>query len=215
VSIDPREYLINLKGRRPAPAFVTVYDAAFARLAEDAGAAGLIVGDTVGPLALGLASPDDVTLAMMEHHASAVKRGACNVPVIADVPLSTLRLDTSRAYEECRRLDAATEVEALKIEGASAGVLRLIERLANDGLRVSGHLEGPHCSSDDARRLGDAGIVCLVLVSVGAQLAADITRAMTIPTIGKASGLECDAQVVNAYQALGPLLPEALRSRMV
>lgn len=73
-----------------------LYDSAFAALAVMANADGLVVGDSVGPNALGLESTDDVTLDHMVHHASAVRRGAPDTPIIVDLPVQT-RSDASLA----------------------------------------------------------------------------------------------------------------------
>jgi 3-methyl-2-oxobutanoate hydroxymethyltransferase len=158
------------KGRQEPTVFVTAYDAAFARLAESAGAAGVIVGDTVGPLALGLASVEDVGIEMMRHHAAAVRRGVEHIPVMADVPLGIISGDETTAVETSRRLAEDADVHALKIEGVTPHVLRIVERLADAGLAVSAHIEGDGNRDgtlmDHASRLVDAGVVCIVLFSM-------------------------------------------------
>jgi 3-methyl-2-oxobutanoate hydroxymethyltransferase len=194
----------SLKGRIPAPVFVTAYDAAFARLARDAGADGLIVGDTVGPLALGHASAEELTYDEMRHHAAAVRRGAGALPVMADLPLKCLDGGGARAADDGCRLVNETGIHALKVEGATAVILQLVEQLSTLGVSVVGHLEGSGGTLiDDARRLERAGVVAIVLVGMDAGIAAAITRAVRVPTLGKSAGADCDGQIVNAYQALG------------
>ena len=195
------------KNRQSPAAFVTVYDAAFARLAERAGAAGLIVGDTVGTFALGFSSQSEVALETMCHHAAAVRRGASTLPIIADVPLRVVDDGEQRAADACAQLARMSGADALKIEGAAAQTLKLIRRVVASGHAVSGHLEADGRPSaaiiDDARRLSDAGVACIVLVSIDSGDAATITRTIAVPTIGKNAGPDCDAQIVNAYQAFG------------
>jgi 3-methyl-2-oxobutanoate hydroxymethyltransferase len=186
-----------------------LYDSAFAALAVIAKADGLIVGDSVGPNALGLESTEQVTLDHMVHHASAVRRGAPTTPIIADLPIQTQRLASEHAVTGALRLWRETRVDAIKLEGSEPEVTSLSAALVNAGVMVCAHLVREQTSierhMDAARALKAARVCAAVLQGFSLDESEALRRAFGVPTIGVEQRADCDGVVMNAYRALGIL----------
>jgi len=203
------------KGRRFAT--ITAYDAAFGRLAEAAGIDVLLVGDSLGNVVLGYESTMAVTLADMERHTAAVARGTTRAHVIADLPFMSYEPSDADAVRSAGRL-AQAGASSVKLEGGAARATRIAAIVAAD-IPVVGHIgvqpqtaalgDGFKRRDDrdrllaDARAIVEAGAFALVLEMVAPELAAEITAAVAIPTIGIGSGPHCDAQIIVIYDLLG------------
>jgi 3-methyl-2-oxobutanoate hydroxymethyltransferase len=203
------------KGTRFAT--VTAYDAAFGRLAEAAGIDVLLVGDSLGNVVLGYESTMSVTLDDMERHTAAVVRGTTHAHVIADLPFMSYEPSDADAVRSAGRL-AAAGAHSVKLEGGAARAPRIAAIVAAE-IPVVGHigvqpqtaaLGGGFKRRDDrarlladARAVAEAGAFALVLEMVAPELAAEITAAIDIPTIGIGSGPQCDAQIIVIYDVLG------------
>jgi 3-methyl-2-oxobutanoate hydroxymethyltransferase len=214
--------LIAKKRRGEKIAMLTAYDAAMARLFDQAGVDVLLVGDSVGMVALGYASTLPVTLDAMVHHAAAVARGASRALIVADMPFLTYQINSDEAVRNAGRLLQEGGAAAVKIEGGAA-VVDVVRRLVQVGIPVMGHVgllpQSVHqlggyrrrgtdaheadAILSDAQALEAAGAFAVVLESIPAQLAATITGAIAIPTIGIGAGPECDGQVLVSYDMLG------------
>ena len=215
-------HLREMKQRGEPIAMLTAYDAAMARLFDAAGVDVLLVGDSVGMVALGYTSTVPVTLDMMVHHTQAVVRGTTRALVVADMPFLSAQVSVSSAVANAGRLIQDGGAAAVKIEGGRP-VLDVVRRLVDVGIPVMGHLGllpqsvnqvGGYrrqavepADADrllqDATALEDAGAFAVVLESIPAEVAAAATRLLSIPTIGIGAGAACDGQVLVAHDLLG------------
>ena len=202
-------------------AMLTCYDASFATLLERAGVDVLLVGDSLGMVIGGHASTLPVTLDEMAYHTRAVAAGASTALVIADMPFGTYQPSAATAYANAARLMAAG-AQMVKVEGG-AWVAPTVEFLTARGIPVCGHLglqpqsvhryggykaqgrtdESARELTADAQALARAGIGLLVLEMVPAALAAGVTAALDVPTIGIGAGAGCSGQVLVLYDMLG------------
>jgi len=201
---------------------LTAYDATMARLLDRAGVDALLVGDSLGTVILGLETTLPVTLDAVVHHTRAVSRGAERAFVIADMPFLTFQVSVAESVRNAGRLLQEGGAAAVKLEGGRP-VLDVVKRLVDVGIPVMGHLglqpQSVHQAGGyvkqatqpaqvealmiDALALQDAGAFSLVLESIPADVAADVTRALSIPTIGIGAGPECDGQILVSYDMLG------------
>lgn len=213
MKLNPNDFQ-NLKGVKAIP-MLTAYTCPVARGVEEAGIPVILVGDTVGMVEMGFDSTRDVTLEHMEYHVGAVRRGAPNTHIIGDLPYQTDR-DPQTALASSRRLLAAG-ADSIKLEGAKYEV---IEHLVANGVPVVGHtgltpqtaksfkkVGGTSTEAkriiEEARKIQEAGAFMVVIEHVPCELAASITRSLTIPTIGIGAGPDCDGQVLVINDALG------------
>ncbi len=205
--------LAERKKHGPPLAVLTAYDYPTARLLDEAGVDLLLVGDSLGMVVLGLPDTVGVTMADMLHHTRAVRRGVRRAPVVADLPYHSYMMP-DQAVHNARRL-AAAGADAVKLEGGEA-VADQVRAITTAGIAFVGHIgmlpqsvreEGGYKKKGrtaesaeqllrDARALEAAGACSLVLESVVPEVAADITRAVGIPTIGIGAGREVDGQVL-------------------
>jgi 3-methyl-2-oxobutanoate hydroxymethyltransferase len=198
-----------------------LYDSAFAALAVTANADGIVVGDSVGPNALGLASTDDVTLDHMVHHASAVRRGAPDTPIIVDLPMQTQRLAPEHALPAALHLCRASAADAIKLEGWDPDVTALSAALRLAGVTVCAHLVRAQASmerhTEAAAALRGAGVSASVVQGFSPEESDALRQVFGVPTLGVEQRNGCDGVVMNAYRALGILAkrdaPSAGRDR--
>jgi len=214
--------LQKMKEQGEKIAVLTAYDFTFARLFDQAGADVLLVGDSLGMVVQGLPNTLGVTLDQMIYHSRAVARGAPRAHVVVDLPFGSYQASTDKAVENGVRLLAEGGAEAVKLEGgaAFADVVRALRRAS---IPVMGHLgltpQSIHQLGGyvvqgrgeakaqallaDALALEAAGCYALVLEAIPAELAAQVTAALRIPTIGIGAGSRCDGQVLVSYDLLG------------
>ncbi len=198
---------------------LTAYDYVGARLAEAAGVDALLVGDSLANVILGLPDTRPVTVAMVAHHTRAVRRGAPETFLVADLPyLADATPERALAAAEVLLKEAGAD--AVKLEGPKVEVVRA---LVAAGVPVMGHLGlTPQTASQkggyrvqgkdleaarrllaEARALEAAGVFALVLEMVPAPLAERITAALGVPTIGIGAGAGTDGQVLVFHDLLG------------
>lgn len=206
--------LMRMKGIKPIP-MLTAYTCPVARGIEQAGVPVILVGDTVGMVEMGFDSTRDVTIAHMEYHVGAVRRGAANTHIIGDLPYLTDR-EPQTALGNARRLIAAG-ADSIKLEGPK---LDVIACLVENGIPVVGHtgltpqtatnFKRAGNTSSEAKRIADeaiaiqdAGAFLVVLEHIPYSLASSITKALSVPTIGIGAGPDCDGQVLVINDALG------------
>jgi 3-methyl-2-oxobutanoate hydroxymethyltransferase len=207
------------EGRRIS--MVTCYDAALARAIEASAVDCLLVGDSAAMVVHGHPDTLHATVEMMALHTAAVRRGAPTRFLIGDLPFLSFRRGVPAALDAVAALMRAG-AQAVKLEGVR-GHEDVIEAITGSGVPVMGHLgltpQSVHGlggfrvqgqSDEDARRLfGDArrleqlGCFALVLECVPAAVAARITAALSIPTIGIGAGSGCDGQVLVLHDLLG------------
>ena len=187
---------------------------------DECGVPLLLVGDSLGMVVLGLPDTTGVTMADMEHHTRAVARAKPNAMVVTDLPKGSYE-NAGMALVNARRLmDAGAE--AVKAEGGTT-IRSQVEAIVTDGIPFFGHIgmlpqnvhaEGGYrvkgktneeCEAIlcDADALAEAGAFGVVLVLVASAVAAEITRAIPIPTIGIGAGPKCDGQIQVYHDILG------------
>ena len=211
-----------MKARGEKIVVLTCYDASFATHMEAVGVDVALVGDSLGNVVQGQTSTIPVTLDQMIYHGSLVARGLSSTLQIVDLPFMQFR-DPATALAASARLMAEGGAAMVKLEGGSDWVCEVIATLASHDVPVCAHLgltpQSVHKmggyrmqgkSDDSAARLREqaqavvhAGAELLVLESMPAALAGEITRALPIPTIGIGAGAECDGQVLVCYDLLG------------
>lgn len=194
---------------------LTAYDAMTASVFDEAGIPVMLVGDSMGNCHLGYDSTVPVTLDEMTMLAAAVVRGTRRALIVGDLPFGSYQEGASQALRSATRLVKEAGVGAVKLEGGerSADQIRLLVEagipvMAHVGLTPqSVHAFGGHPVQGrgeeaaqqllrDAKAVQDAGAFAVVLELVTAQLAAEVTRSLHIPTVGIGAGADCDAQVL-------------------
>jgi 3-methyl-2-oxobutanoate hydroxymethyltransferase len=221
-AVTVRDFLASKKSGDKL-VLVTAYDALFGRLVDEAGVDGVLVGDSVGNVVAGLDSTLPVTLDQMIYHAQAARRGVRRAMLIVDMPFLTYQVTPEDALRNCGRVMKETGAQAVKLEGAGDVVARAVRAVTNAGVPVMGHLgftpQSVHAMGgfrvqgrekdaiarlvEEARRLEDAGAFSIVLELLPADVAAAITAAVSVPTIGIGAGAECDGQVLVITDLLG------------
>jgi 3-methyl-2-oxobutanoate hydroxymethyltransferase len=212
--------LLEKKQRGEKIAVLTAYDATMARLLDCAGVDVILVGDSLGMVIMGHATTLEVTLDMMVHHTRAVVNGTRHALVVADMPFLTFQTGIDDAVRNAGRLIQEGGAAAVKLEGGRASS-DVTARLVEIGIPVMGHIgltpqsvhqmggfrkvAGPAAEKllDEARAVEQAGAFAIVLEMIPSEIAAEITQALTIPTIGIGAGPHCDGQVLVSYDALG------------
>jgi 3-methyl-2-oxobutanoate hydroxymethyltransferase len=214
------EAIRAMKARGERIAALTAYDFPMAKLLDEAGIPLLLVGDSLGMVVLGYPDTTHVTMAEMEHHARAAARAKPNALLGADLPFRSYETP-EQAVANSKRLVAAG-AEFVKAEGGrkilpqikaivAAGIpfcghLGMLPQsvLAEGGYHVKGKNEPEHeALLDDAKALADAGAFAIVLELVTPPVAKEITRNISIPTIGIGSGLDCDGQILVTPDLIG------------
>lgn len=202
-------------------AVLTAYDALMARLLEASEVDAILVGDSAAMVVHGFPSTVHATVEMMSVHTAAVRRGAPTMVVIADMPFLSVRQGRDAAVRAAGALMQAGAT-AVKIEGVT-GHEDIIAHLVESGIPVMGHLgltpqsvhqlgghrlqgrtiEAAERLKAEAQTLEKLGAFSLVLECVPAALAAEISAALTIPTIGIGAGAATDGQVLVLADLLG------------
>jgi 3-methyl-2-oxobutanoate hydroxymethyltransferase len=214
--------LLRMKQEKEPIAMITAYDFPTARIAEEAGADILLVGDSLGMVVLGYDSTIPVTLEDMLHHTKAVSRGANRAMVVADMPFMTAHLSGNEALRAAARLMQEGGAYGVKMEGGLE-ILSNVKTFVSAGIPVMGHLgltpqsvnqlggyrvQGKDEATarrllDDARRLEEAGVFSLVLECVPEELAGLIAEHLAVPVIGIGAGRHVDGQVLVFHDLLG------------
>jgi 3-methyl-2-oxobutanoate hydroxymethyltransferase len=193
-----------------------------ARLADEAGADILLVGDSLGMVVLGYESTLPVTMEDMLHHVKAVSRARPSGLVVADMPFMSYQVSVEQAVANAGRFVQDAGADAVKLEGGER-VLPAVRRIVEIGIPVMGHLGLTPQSVlvfggykvqargeaeqerllADARALEQAGCFSIVLEGIPARLGAEVSRELTLPTIGIGAGPGCDGQVLVSHDLLG------------
>jgi len=200
---------------------LTAYDATTAKLVDAAGVDMVLVGDSLGREELGYDSTLPVTVDEMASRVGAVVRGTTDAVVVADMPFLSVGVDRSRSVEHCGRMIKEEGANAVKLE-CGPHTVALTEHLTNLGIPVMAHLglTPQHLNRTgrvrqattraEAKRLLDlarehqsAGAFAMVLEHVPANVAAQVTEDLEIPTIGIGAGGDCDGQVLVVNDVLG------------
>jgi 3-methyl-2-oxobutanoate hydroxymethyltransferase len=200
---------------------LTAYDAMTASVFDEAGIPVMLVGDSAGNCHLGYDTTVPVTLDEMTMLSAAVVRGTSRALIVADLPFGSYQEGPVQALRSATRLVKEAGVGAVKLEGGERSH-RQIELLVESGIPVMAHIgltpqsvhamgyrvqgrgeEAAHRLLRDAKAVQDAGAFAVVLELVPAELAAEVTRTLHIPTVGIGAGPETDAQVLVWTDMLG------------
>jgi 3-methyl-2-oxobutanoate hydroxymethyltransferase len=217
--------LPRMKAARMPIAMLTAYDYPFARIFDQAGIDILLVGDSLGMVVQGADSTLPVTLSDVLYHLKMVVRARRRALVVADLPFLSYQVSPEQALRNAGRL-IKEGAEAVKLEGGTT-MTQTIRRLVEVDIPVMGHIGltpqsihrmGGHrvqgrrsgnaagCRErllDDAAAVEGAGAFSIVLEGIPADLAAEITGRLSIPTIGIGAGSSCDGQVLVMHDMLG------------
>ena len=218
----PLTELAELKRRGQKIAMVTAYDFPSGRIADEAGVELVLVGDSAGMVVLGNESTVPVTMDELLMLTRAVVRGAKRPLVIADMPFGSFQASDESAVENAVRFVKEAGADAVKLEGAGPTLSR-VQAIVGAGVPVMGHVgltpqsatmlggfkaqgrtaEKAERLYEDALALEAAGCFAIVLEAVPAQVAARVTEALEVPTIGIGAGADCDGQVLVWHDLLG------------
>ncbi len=217
--------LCELAARKAAKqkiTMVTAYDYPTAQMVDKAGLDMILVGDSLGMVVLGYDSTVPVTMEDMLHHIKAVMRGNQRAFVLGDLPFMSYQVSVEQAVTNGGRLIKEGGCDGVKLEGGR-DVVPQVEGLCRAGIPVCAHIgltpqtatnlggfkvqgkdaASAHTLMKDALALEKAGAFMLVLECVPDILAREISRALTIPTIGIGAAKECDGQVLVFHDLLG------------
>jgi 3-methyl-2-oxobutanoate hydroxymethyltransferase len=218
----PLPELAELKRRGEKIVMVTAYDAPSARLADAAGVELILVGDSAAMVMLGHDSTVPASMDEMMMLTRAVVRGAKRPIIVADMPFGSFQVSDEHALENAIRFVKDGGAAAVKLEGAGRSLSR-VRTIVDAGIPVMGHIgltpqsatalggfkaQGRTAAKarklvDDALALQAAGCFSLVLEAVPSAVAVEVTRRLTIPTIGIGAGPACDGQVLVWHDLLG------------
>ena len=194
---------------------LTAYDYSTAKLMDEAGIHGILVGDSLGNVMLGYEDTIPVTMQDMITFGSAVSRGVKNALVVIDLPFMSYQISTAQALENAGRLMKEAGADAVKLEGG-ASVCPQIKVITDAGIPVMAHIgltpqsvnvfggfkiqgksrEAALKLIEDAKNVEEAGAFAVVLEGIPSSVAEIITNSINIPTIGIGAGAECDGQIL-------------------
>lgn len=201
---------------------LTAYDYSTAKLMDESGINGILVGDSLGMVMLGYEDTLSVTMEDMIHHTAAVARGARNALIVGDMPFMSYQTSVYDAVCNAGRLMKEGRCQAVKLEGGAA-VCEQISAITRASIPVMAHIgltpqsvnafggfkvqgrdeKAAKRLIEEAKAVEAAGAFAVVLECVPARLAELITAAVTIPTIGIGAGRECDGQILVYQDMLG------------
>jgi 3-methyl-2-oxobutanoate hydroxymethyltransferase len=200
-------------------AMLTAYDHPTAQILDRAGIPVLLVGDSVGRNVLGYPNELPVTMEEILHHTRAVTRGVEHAMVVGDMPFMSFQASVEDGVRNAGRLIKEGGAHAVKLEGAQ---FDLVHRLVDIGVPVMAHIgltpqsvyglggykvqgrgEAAAKVLDQAHSLEKSGAFAIVLEAMPAELGAEITKELEIPTIGIGAGASTDAQVLVINDLLG------------
>lgn len=209
---------------------ITAYDFTFASLADSVGFPIILVGDSLGQVALGYDSTVPVTMSDMLIHVKSVVRGAKRSLIIADMPFMSYQSDISDAISNAGRLIKEGGAQSVKLEGG-AKIANTVAKIVDCGIPVMGHIGLTPQSVNqlggykvqgksekekekliaDAKAIESAGAYSIVLELIKSDLAEEITKEISIPTIGIGSGPNCSGQIQVIHDVLGLSLGESYK----
>ena len=223
--MQPKKLTIpDIRNRKNATPIVevTAYDYPWAKAADTAGIDVILVGDSLGMVVLGYPDTVSVTMEEMIHHTKAVVRGVEHALVITDMPFGSYNSSIPAAIDNATRILKEGRADAVKLEGGVA-MAETVAAIVRAGIPVQGHIgltpqtaaslggfkvqgksaEAARQLIEDAHALEEAGCFSIVLEAIPAPLAARITGAIGIPTIGIGAGPDCDGQVLVIHDLVG------------
>ena len=201
---------------------LTAYDYSMAKIIDESGIDGILIGDSLGMVVKGDEDTLAVTVEEIIYHTKAVKKGAKNALIVSDMPFLSYHISAEQAVLNAGRMVKEGGANAVKLEGG-ANVIEQIKAIVNAQIPVMGHLgltpqsvnafggfkvqgkseETAKKLIEDAVALEKAGAFSIVLEGIPAKVAEFITKAVSIPTIGIGAGKDCDGQILVYQDMLG------------
>ncbi|MCZ6598685.1 MAG: 3-methyl-2-oxobutanoate hydroxymethyltransferase [Planctomycetota bacterium] len=214
--------LLRMKKVGEVISALTAYDFLMAELLDEAGLDVILVGDSAAMTVQGLDTTVSVTMEQMLYHAEVVARAVKRALVVADLPFMSYQVNPDEALHNAGRMIKEAHVEAVKLEGGEK-ICPAIEHIVDVGIPVMGHLgltpqsihkfgtykvraRGPEEADEirrDARLLQDAGVFAIVLEKIPADLAAEVSKDLDVPTLGIGAGVGCNGQILVTHDMLG------------
>lgn len=210
--------LNNMKKNGEKIVALTAYDYPFAQMVDESGVHMILVGDSLGMVVQGHSSTLPVTMDEIIYHTRIVARAAKHAMVVGDMPFMSYQASTKDAIANAGRFLKETEASAIKLEGGAA-VKDTIKAISDAGIPVQAHIGltpqsvhkmgGYKVQRDEERLMADAldveaaGAFSVVLEGIPSDIAAKITEALSIPTIGIGAGPHCDGQILVLHDMLG------------
>ena len=211
----------EMKNKGEKITMLTAYDYSTAKLMDECGINGILIGDSLGMVMMGYEDTLSVTMEDMIHHTACVARGAKDALIVADMPFMSYQVSVEQAVANAGRLMKEGRANCVKLEGG-ATVCEQIKAITNASIPVMAHIGMTPQSvnafggfkvqgkSDDTARqiledallVQEAGAFAVVLECVPDKLAALISEKLTIPTIGIGAGAGCDGQILVYQDAL-------------
>ena len=212
----------EMKRRGEKIAMLTAYDHTMARILDSAGVDGILVGDSLANVVAGHATTIPATMEQMIYHASYVARGVERALVVCDMPFGSYEVSKEEAVRNAARIMKETGVDAVKLEGGTC-FADTVRAIVDAGIPVMGHIglipqsvkqlggygvvgAAPEVAGrmkEDAAALCQAGCFAVTIEKAPAALAAEITSALPIPTIGIGAGSGTDGQILVVNDMLG------------
>jgi len=212
----------TLKDNNEKIAMLTAYDYSTAKVLDEAGIDGILVGDSLAMVALGYENTYNISLEEMLIFVKAVARGAKNSFIIGDMPFMSYNLTLEQGLKSASEMIKAG-ANAVKLEGCNEHILKLVKRCVESGIPVLGHLgltpqllntigghkiqgktsEQIESILESAKKLEEAGAFAIVLELIPSVSAEYITRNINVPTIGIGAGSGCSGQIVVTDDIMG------------
>jgi 3-methyl-2-oxobutanoate hydroxymethyltransferase len=213
---------LRMKSEGKKITMLTAYDYPFARILDEAGIDGVLVGDSLGMVVQGLENTLPVTMDEMIYHTRMVSRAVQNALVVGDMPFMSYQAGIGEAVRNAGRFLKEAGASAVKLEGG-AEVAEQVRAMTKSDIPVMAHIgltpqsvhrmggykvqgkteEAARRLVEEAHIMEDAGAFSLLIEAIPMELAKRITSALTIPTIGIGAGPYCDGQVLVLHDVIG------------
>jgi 3-methyl-2-oxobutanoate hydroxymethyltransferase len=217
--VTPADF-VKAKKRGHRIVMVTAYDYYQARMADEAGVDGILVGDSLGMFVMGFSSTIPVTVGMIAHHLRAVLNARHRCLVVADMPFMSYEISREEAVRNAGKL-IKMGADSVKVEGLGE-VVDKVEAMVRSGIPVMGHvglnpqrslvtglrMRGKKAEEaieiiEASKALEEAGAFSIVIEYTASEIAEEITRRLSIPTICIGSGPKCDGQILVFHDLVG------------
>jgi 3-methyl-2-oxobutanoate hydroxymethyltransferase len=214
--------LLKMKASGEKITMLTAYDFSFAKIIDGAGIDVILVGDSASNVMAGHETTVPFTLENIIYHAQCVVRGINRCLVVVDMPFGTYQSNSDIALASAIRIMKETGGHSVKMEGGEE-IIDSVKRVVAAGIPVMGHLgltpqsiykfgtytvrakeeDEANKLRKDAKLLEEAGCFAIVLEKIPAALAKEVSKSISIPTIGIGAGGDCDGQVLVMHDMLG------------
>ncbi|NFE73422.1 3-methyl-2-oxobutanoate hydroxymethyltransferase [Clostridium botulinum] len=212
----------EFKNKGKKISMLTAYDYSMAKIIDESGINGILIGDSLGMVIKGEEDTLSVTVDEIIYHTKSVKKGAKNALIVSDMPFLSYHTSVEEAVKNAGKMIKEGGANAVKLEGG-ASVIKQIKAIVDAQIPVMGHLgltpqsvnafggfkiqgkseEAAKRLIEDAKLIEDAGAFAIVLECVPKKVAEIITKEISIPTIGIGAGNECDGQILVYQDMLG------------